>query len=231
MIEPSVAILAVVLALIVTGQATPWTMIAYAIFLGGTYLICLVLRLTGWHRLWEPSFYFYTEPPGGLLYLSLNFKWLPAMRLATVRPEFVCEVRGPSGALYKTRPGTVYGGGSLVTCSYPRDFDAAPSPRPGVYTVVWKERRPRRFLGGSHLESADGAIWMRTALPFQPSRPPCPALQRKGRMNCLMTGSSTSRSPAHERGARASRCRGVVNRLHQPRQDRQGNSERVRWRS
>ena len=43
----SVAILAVVLALVATGQATLWTLWAYAIFLGGTYLICLSLRLTG----------------------------------------------------------------------------------------------------------------------------------------------------------------------------------------
>src|SRR5205807_10600674 len=97
-------------------------------------------RRAGWHRMWEPSCHVQTEPPGWSLHLSLNFKGLPAMRLATVRPEFVCEVRDPSGARHKTRPGSVYGGGSLVSCSYPRDFDGAPSPRPGVYTVVWKER-------------------------------------------------------------------------------------------
>ena len=147
MIGLSVAILAVVLALIVTGQATPWTIIAYLIFLCGTYLICLVLRLTGWHRLWEPSCRVQTEPSGRSLHLSLNFKGLPAIRLATVRPEFVCEVRDPRGARYKTRPGRVGGGGNVVWCSYPDDFDAAPSPMPGVYTVIWKERRPSQVPG------------------------------------------------------------------------------------
>jgi hypothetical protein len=148
MIGLSIAILAIVLALIVTGQATPWTVIAYAIFLGGTYLICLVLRLTGWHRIWEPSRREQTSPSGRHLHLSLNFKGLPAMRLATIPHEFTCEVRDPSGARYKTRPGSVGGGGVAVWCSYPDDFDAAPAPVPGIYTVTWKERRPRQVPGG-----------------------------------------------------------------------------------
>jgi hypothetical protein len=142
----SVAILAVVLALVVTGQATLWTLCAYAIFFGGTYLICLVLRLTGWHRLWEPSHREHTSPSGSLQ-LQLDFKGLPAMRQARVPHEFTCEVRDPSGAGYKTRPGTVGGGGSAVWCYYPSDFDGAPAVVPGTYTVTWEERRPRQVPG------------------------------------------------------------------------------------
>ena len=142
----SVAILAVVLALIVTGQATLWTLWAYAIFLGGTYLICLGLRLTGWHRLWEPSHREQTSPSRHLQ-LQLDFKGLPAMRLATVPHEFTCEARDPSGARFKTRPGTVGGGGSAVWCNYPSDFDGASALVPGTYTITWKERRPRQVPG------------------------------------------------------------------------------------
>jgi len=140
----SVAILAVVLALVVTGQATMWTLCAYAIFFGGTYLICLGLRLTGWHRLWEPS---HREHPSGQLSLQLDFKGPVAMRLARVPHEFTCQIRDPSGAWYRTRPGKVGGGGTAVWCNYPSDFDGAPALAPGIYTVTWKERRPPQLPG------------------------------------------------------------------------------------
>jgi hypothetical protein len=142
----SVAILAVVLALVVTDWATLWTLWAYAIFFGGTYLICLVLRFTGWHRLWEPSHREQT-PPSGHLWLQLDFKGPAGMRLARVPPEFTCEIRHHSGARYKTRPNSVGGGGVAVWCSYPSDFDGAPALVPGIYTVTWKERRPRQVPG------------------------------------------------------------------------------------
>jgi hypothetical protein len=157
----SVAILAVLLALIVTAQATPWTLWAYAIFFVVTYLICLVSRLAGWHRLWEPS---HREQwlPVGQLQLQLDFKGLAGMRLARVAHEFTCEACDPSGAWYKTRPGSVGGGGVAVFCNYPGDFDGAPALVPGFYTVVWKERRPRQVPGRTdpvggrwHLMDAD----------------------------------------------------------------------------
>ena len=141
----SVAILAVVLALVVTGGATLWTLWAYAIFFGGTYLICLVLRLTGWHRLWEPSHSEQASP--GQLHLQLDFKGPAGMRLARVPYEFTCEIRDPSGARYKTRPDSVDGGGVAVWCFYPSGFDGAPALVPGIYTVQWKERRPRQVPG------------------------------------------------------------------------------------
>jgi hypothetical protein len=142
----SVAILAVVLALVVTGGATLWTLCAYAIFFGGTYLICLVLRLTGWHRLWQPSHLEQTSPSGHLQ-LQLDFKGPAGMRLARVPHEFTCEIRDPTGARSKTRPGSVGGGGVAVWCGYPSDFDGAPALVPGTYTVTWKERRPKQVPG------------------------------------------------------------------------------------
>jgi hypothetical protein len=152
----SVAILAVVLALIVTGQATLWTLWAYAIFFGGTYLICLGLRLIGWHRLWEPSCGQQT-PPFGELLLRLDFKGPAGMRLASVPSEFSCEIRDPSGSWYKTRPGLVGGGGVAVWCNYPSDFDGAPSVVPGIYAVAWRERRPPQVPGRQ--ASGTGGKW------------------------------------------------------------------------
>jgi hypothetical protein len=139
----SVAILAIVLALVATGAATLWTLWAYAIFIGCTYFICLGLRLVGWHRLWRPS---YRHQPPGELQLWLYFKGLVGMRLG-LSLEFTCEVRDPSGTRYMTRPGRVQGGGSAVWCTYPNDFDGAPALIQGIYTIVWKERRPRQTTG------------------------------------------------------------------------------------
>jgi hypothetical protein len=51
----TVAILAVVLALFASGQATLWTLWAYAIFFGLTYFICLVRRVAGMHGVWVPG--------------------------------------------------------------------------------------------------------------------------------------------------------------------------------
>jgi|SRR5215472_360951 len=138
----SVAILAVLLALVVTGNATLWTLWAYAIFFGGTYLICLILRLTGWHRVWEPSND--QLSPSGDLHLQLDFKGPAGMRLARVPPEYKCEVRTPSGARYKTRPGSLGGSGVAVWCYYPSDFEGTPAVDPGIYIVTWKERRHRQ---------------------------------------------------------------------------------------
>jgi hypothetical protein len=139
----SVAILAVVLALVVTGKATLWTLLAYAIFFVGTYLICLVLRLTGWHRVWESS-HREMASPSGQLQLQLDFKGPAGMRLARVPSEFSCEIRSPSGVRYKTRPDSVGGGGVAVWCNYPSDFEGAPAVVPGIYTVTWRERRHRQ---------------------------------------------------------------------------------------
>jgi hypothetical protein len=153
----SVAILAVVLALIATGQATPWTLWAYAIFFGGTYLICLVLRLTGWHRLWEPSHREQTSPSGHL-YLQLDFKgpWqcvLPGFHMSSLvrsatRPEPGTRHAPTLWAEVASRSGAT----TQVTSMEHLPWYQESTPLRGKSDALG------RFLGDSHPDlAADGA--------------------------------------------------------------------------
>ena len=131
------------IALIVASVATHrpaalWTIFAYPILLVLTYGFYVVRRLRGWNRLWK------REPPlishtAGQLNVAL-MTTEPQLLLLGVGYDVSCRIRDPQGREFEGDP-TGFHRGRLY-CSYPGQFRGAPALTPGIYTVIWRERKP-----------------------------------------------------------------------------------------
>jgi hypothetical protein len=137
----AVTSIALVVAYVATRQSVAlWTIFGYAVLFVVAFLYFLVRHLAGWNRIWRRESRIDSQAGGRSLYLSLNFKGRAGLRLGAT-DEFTCEVRDSAGSKFQANH--TGGGGSMIYCVYPADFESVPALRQGTYSVIWLKRKQR----------------------------------------------------------------------------------------
>jgi hypothetical protein len=131
-----VALLAVLVALVISGATTYWSLIAWFVVIGAATGFFLGRAMFGGNGLWRRDF---AATPENQVHLSLHYKGKVADRLFTSGPELSCTVEDPRGIRHAANH--VFGGGSQVYCTYPGFFPGASAVMPGTYSVSWRERK------------------------------------------------------------------------------------------